>query len=296
MSDDTFGKLCALLAAMAWALGVPLLRRASVDVHPIVSCLIRNLAACFILIGIVCCLRIPVAESLREVSAKRHILFVLSGLIGISLADSCFFAGARRLQVGVIGLAQTVYSPLVVFFSAVFLHEKLTLTQFIGGILVVCSTLLVKLTLVRGEQGRAERVALIWMVVCVMSNVGAVLLIKQSIQGFPIFVLIPYRMIVGSLPLVIWILLCRRSDLLPQLLDKKIWKGLFLGAVLGSVISTSLWITGFAYTKASLAALINESSSLFLLLIGWVVYREAMTPAKASSAILATAGLCLLWL
>ena len=296
MSDDTFGKLCALLAAVAWAIGVPLLRRGARDIHPIVSCLIRNITGGLFLCLLVVLFRVDVAGAFAEVSLSRHLYFIASGLLGIAAADTFFFVGANRLQIGIIGLTQTVYSPLVVLLSAVVLHERLTPLQLAGGMLVITSTVLMKVSMIGGGESRAETKGLVFMILCVLANVAAVLLIKAAIQDFPLFLLLAYRMAVGVTPLLVWLLASRRTELRAELFNLSVWRGLFPGALVGSVLSTSLWVTGFAYTKASLAALLNESSSLFLLLIGWIVYRESMNMSKVASATLATAGLCLLWL
>ena len=81
-----------------------------------------------------------------------------------------------------------------------------------------------------------------------------------------------------------------------ELRSSKIWKRFVVGSFFGGAVSSTLWVLGFAHTKASLAALLNESSAIFLLLIGYFFYGERFTGLKLASALLATVGLCLLWL
>lgn len=299
MSNDAFGKLCALLAAFVWACAVPLLQRAGKGLHPVSSCVIRNLCGVFFL----CLFLLPQGYSIvheyQKLALSTHLWFLASGIIGISLADTFFFIGARSLQVGVIGLTQTIYSPLVVIISAFFLQEQLNFSQLLGGGLVIAATILVKLSFLFEEKtpGKNESKGFFFMILCVLCNVLSILLLKISVKDFPVPLLMPYRNLIGVFPLLLWLGAQKKDSLVKrELSDISLWKKFLLGSLMGSALSSTLWVLGFAYTKASIAALLNESSALFMLGIGFVAFGERLSLMKLLSAMLATIGLCLLWL
>lgn len=298
MTDDTFGKLCALLAAFCWACAVPVLQRGAKELHPIAACAIRNACGVFWLLVFLIPQDVPIRTAAESLTVQQAALFLVSGVIGISLADTLFFLGARHLQVGVIGLTQTIYSPLVVFISCLVLHERMTPTQVMGAGMVVTSTILLKLAVITDDsRTKNDSIGFFCMIGCVLANVASILLLKVSVGAFPVPLLMPARNFIGLVPLLLWIAFQRPDSAVRlQFGSLQSWRGLLLGALLGSALSSTLWVLGFAHTKASIAALLNESSAIFMLLIGYMFLGERLGRRQLAIAALAAAGLCLLWL
>jgi drug/metabolite transporter (DMT)-like permease len=63
------------------------------------------------------------------------------------------------------------------------------------------------------------------------------------------------------------------------------------GTVLGSFLSLIFWIAGMKYTQASIAAILNQTSSIHQIVLATIFLKEPMTRRKAVAAVLALAGI-----
>jgi drug/metabolite transporter (DMT)-like permease len=63
--------------------------------------------------------------------------------------------------------------------------------------------------------------------------------------------------------------------------------------VLGSYLSLMLWIGGMKYTLASIAAILNQSSTVFILILSVILLHERLTKRKIAATLLALAGVLL---
>ncbi len=67
-------------------------------------------------------------------------------------------------------------------------------------------------------------------------------------------------------------------------------------ALLGPFLATLFWISGFKYLTAGRAAIYNQMSTVFIILLAWLVLKEKMTPRKTAGLVLAIAGAVLVGL
>jgi len=58
---------------------------------------------------------------------------IVSGIIGIGIADIIFLHSLNIIGAGISALVDTVYSPFVIFFAYIFLGEHLSPLQFLGA-------------------------------------------------------------------------------------------------------------------------------------------------------------------
>ncbi len=73
------------------------------------------------------------------------------------------------------------------------------------------------------------------------------------------------------------------------------WPTLVLAAAVGQGLSMMLWLGGYKYTKASVAAVLNETSSVFILLFAAWWLREALTRRGGIGVTLTMSGIaCML--
>lgn len=113
--------------------------------------------------------------------------------------------------------------------------------------------------------------------------------IGARIAGNPV-VYLGWAMVVASLIFAATMLALRGPSCVPR--ARRVW---LLGG-LGSIASYSAYaVVVWAMTKAPIAlvAALRETSILFAVLIGWVVFREPMTRNKALSAVIIVAGVLL---
>ena len=71
------------------------------------------------------------------------------------------------------------------------------------------------------------------------------------------------------------------------------WKFSIPATLLGSYIALIAWIAGMKYTLVGIAAILNQASTVFILMLATVFLREPLTVRKIGAASLAIAGITL---
>ena len=49
---------------------------------------------------------------------------------------------------------------------------------------------------------------------------------------------------------------------------------IFLGSFLGTYVGFAMWIIGMAKTTASIASILNQTSTIFIAFFGWLILKE----------------------
>jgi drug/metabolite transporter (DMT)-like permease len=70
----------------------------------------------------------------------------------------------------------------------------------------------------------------------------------------------------------------------------RLWWVAIPAAITGAYISMVLWVAGFKYTHAGLAALLNQTSVIFALLLAAIFLKERLTVRKVAAVLLALSG------
>lgn len=62
---------------------------------------------------------------------------------------------------------------------------------------------------------------------------------------------------------------------------------------MGTYISMLLWLAGYKYTSASVAAVLNETAAVFILVLAAIFLRDRLKPVQLAGAGLAVSGVLL---
>jgi drug/metabolite transporter (DMT)-like permease len=82
----------------------------------------------------------------------------------------------------------------------------------------------------------------------------------------------------------------RRREVLGPLAAAGNWKALVPASFFGSYLSLVLWMGGMKYAKASVAAVLNQLNTIFIVIIAAVVLKERLTGWKVAAVVLAFIG------
>src|SRR5262245_30403963 len=130
------GKLLALGTALLWALGVVLYKKSVSFVTPLALSVFKSLVAFVLLAATTIALGRLRAVPFSNADLLR---FLASGAIGIGISDTLYFMTLSRLGASRTALVDCFYSPSVIFFSVLMLHEHLSAAAIAGGVLIVAS-------------------------------------------------------------------------------------------------------------------------------------------------------------
>ncbi|HTA65255.1 MAG TPA: DMT family transporter [Xanthomonadaceae bacterium] len=294
------GELLSIGSAAAWAAGVILYRRLGDMLPPLTLNFLKNALVLAMLLPVVAWLY---ATHPPEMGYADIVLSLLSGLLGLAVADTLYFSALNALGAGRMGVIGNFYSPFVLTLSFAFLGERLSATQGIGFVLVSAGVLLVArpATGWRGIDGSAQRRGAT-LGICAMALMAVgIVLAKPILERQPLLWVTATRMIGGLAGmLVIAAIRGQLGQLLPTRnalagREKLHWPTLVLAAFLGQGLSMLLWLGGYKYTKASVAAVLNETSSVFILLFAAWWLREPLTRRSGVGVTLTLSGIvCML--
>ena len=288
-SIRSLGEILALASGLAWAVAVVLFRVSGRSIHPVGLNLGKNVLGLALIAPTVLLFGEPLLPS---VPISTTGLLLLSGVLGIAVSDTLFFHALNRLGASLTAIVDCFYSPFVIAFSFVLLGERLSLVQLGGAALVVSAILTVS------KEGKLERIGrkdlalgIVYGILAMFFVALGIVMVKPVLGSVSIVWATLVRMAGGTaaLALLVPVLRNRRSVLSP-LLERRNWKALVPAAFFGSYLSLILWTGGMKYAKASVAAVLNQLNTIFIVIIAAVFLKERLTGWKLAAVVLAFVG------
>lgn len=283
------GETLALTAALSWSAGVVLFRKTGDRLPAIGLNLFKNVVTVVLLAATLPLLGLPFVPARPP---SDWVLLAVSGLLGISLADTLFFLALSRLGAGLVAIVDTLYSPAVIALSVVFLGERIGL-QVIGGACLVVGAIVVG-TAGRPPRGRSRRDVVEGVVlgaVAIASMAAGIVMVKKLLGSVSVLWAAEVRMtfgVIGLLPLMLvpsW-----RAETVAIFRPGAVWGYVLPASVLASYVSMTAWLGGFKFTLASVAAVLNQLSTIFIIVLAAIFLREPLTPRRTIAVAMAVTG------
>jgi drug/metabolite transporter (DMT)-like permease len=119
----------------------------------------------------------------------------------------------------------------------------------------------------------------------------AIVMMKPILNSYPLTLMSAIRM-AGGLAFLVMALPFHpdRKSVYAILRPQPAWKWMFPGTVLGSYLSIISWLAGFKYSQAGIAALLNQTSTVFIVVFAWLFLKEPLTRLKLLAVAMAFAG------
>jgi drug/metabolite transporter (DMT)-like permease len=287
------GEALAILSALAWSAGVIIYKRLGETIAPTRLNLAKNLIVLALLVPSM----LLFGGAPPQLSASDLAVTLLSGVLGIAVADSMYLTALNQLGAARMGILGNLYSPFVILLSFLFLGERLGPLQLLGFALVSGGVLVVS---ARNSEEPAERRALRRSLALGAASIllmaVAIVLVKRVLEAQPLIWMVALRMLAGTGGLLLIFVLRRQSPWpAPGEIARINWPILLLGAFVGQYLSMLLWLGGYKYTSASVAAILNETTSIFIVLLAALFLGEALTRRKLLGVALTISGVaCML--
>jgi len=306
------GEAYSLLSAAAWAVGVILYRKLVDGLPALTLNFCKNALVLLMLLPLPWLLH---GSALPAFGARDLAITLSSGFLGIAAADTLYFVALARLGAGRMGVIGNAYSPLVIVLSVAFLGERLGLWQILGFILVMAGVAVVAhrpapaavvvgepvpppepAPLPGGPTTRSHGAAVALGVVAIALMAVAIVMIKPVLETQPLGWVTLLRLVGALLGLILIALLRGQWRLLSPRGRRINWKLLAAAAFVGQCLSMVLWLAGYKYAPASIAAILNETSSVFIVLLAWWWLREPLGRSGAIGVSLTLTGVALMLL
>jgi len=288
MNLPYLGEILASITALTWATAVILFKKSGETVHPLALNLFKNVLGLVLFFPTVWI----VGETLfRQAPPSEYGLLLLSGALGIGIADSLFFKSLNLLGASLSAIVDCMYSPFVIILSVIWLGDVLTVWQIIGVVMILAAVLAVT------KRGAVtiSRHDLIWGIVLAaialfLMAVGIVI-VKPLLDRSPLMWVVTVRMIGGVGVLgVIMLFHSKKREILGTLKKRRGWGYLWSSSFIGAYVAMIIWVAGMKFTQTSIAAALNQTSNVFVFLLAVLILKEPLTPQKIVGLVIAVMG------
>jgi drug/metabolite transporter (DMT)-like permease len=287
------GETFSLLAALVWAAAVILLRVGGERVAPVALNAFKNAVALGLLIVTLLATGRPL---LPAVPAVDVVILLVSGFLGLAVADSLFLAGLNRLGAGRAAIVDCLYSPFVFLCAAVHLGEPIGARGLLALALVVLAVLVGGWEPGGPAAGPGARRQLLLGVamgaLAMLTMSVGIVLAKPVLERTDTLWATTVRLAAGAIaPGLLGLATpAGRAALGTAFRPGPAWRVTLPAAVIGAYGSMLLWIAGFKYAHATVAGILNQTSTLFTLAFASLFLREPFTARRGVALVLGCAG------
>lgn len=281
------GDIYAILTAFCWSFAVILFDISSKKLNSLQMSFIKNFFGVLGFILTVIILNLPSPDF----SKKEIISLLFSGFIGVAIADLLFLSSLTKLGSGFSAIVATIYSPIIFLFSFLMFGESISMETYFGGILVICG---IGISTFRIPIIRDKRIIIVGVLFGILAQVltaYSVLLVKPIMKENSIVYIALYRFSIGLFCTVLFLFF--KTSLVDVF--KTLNRGLntytiILGSFLGTYLSVIFWLAGFKYTISGRAAIYNQLSTIFIILLAFFILKEPMSKKKWVGVLLSISG------
>ena len=281
------GDLYAVITAICWSSAVILFDISTKNFTAIQLNILKNFIGVFGFILTIIVLSIPSPNF----SQQDIFTLALSGVLGILIADGLFLESLRRLGSGISAVVSTIYTPTVFIIAFILFGETIKSQSYIGGALVLGGITISVFQPPKAVKKRDLYVGILFGIMANILTAYSVLIVKPIMKNNSVVYVALYRFSVGFFFGILINLI--KSGIKPVV--QKFKQGLtnryvVLGAILGTYLSVIFWLAGYKYTLAGRAAIYNQLSTVFIIILARIFLKEPMTTNKVIGVSLAIFG------
>jgi drug/metabolite transporter (DMT)-like permease len=286
MDYEAVGMLAALGSAASWALGSILFKRLGEKISPLGMTLAKGVIS-VVLLGFTL-----VFTGYNNLSQESLLLLIASGLLGIALGDTFFFAALQDLGPHLLIVLLMSGQVLTIIFALVFLGETPALLTWWGIALVISGIALVMWTQLAGEKQTSHWRGIAFGLLAVFCLSVSIIMAKKGLESISAIQATFIRMLAGTTGMMFFGLgtgQIRRW--MKPFKDFQLIK-LFLVSV-GVITFGGFWLSLVAikYVDVSVANTLNSTEPLFVLPLAAIFLKEKIKFNALIGTAIATLGI-----
>ncbi len=286
------GEIFALATALIWAFAVILFKKSGESVHPLALNLFKS--------GVTLVLLVPTLYLFGEklnypAPTREYMLLILSGVLGIGFGDTLFFMGLNKLGASLNSIAGCSYSPIIIGLSMIMLGERFTILQIVGTSMIIFAIVATSGEIKLGNISKKNLVlGITFSVLANLANGFGIVLIKPILDKSPLLWATEIRLVGGVVAIALFTLLRKnRRAIMDSLTKTNSWGWTISGTMAGTYLAMVLWLAGMKYTQASTAAVLNQTSHVWVFLFASLFLKEKINRMRIFAIMLASIGVCL---
>ena len=284
------GEIFALSTAVTWSIAVILFKKSGEKVPPFALNFFRVAVSSLLFVLMFVVIRKPI---FGVAPLKDYLILIASGVIAIAISDTLFHMCLNRVGAGLNAIVDGLYSPSIVFFAWLILGEKLGPWQLAGmGAVLLGIFIATRHDPPPGATKRQLAFGIFWGVLSMVTLGIGIVIAKPVLNHSPVLWATAVRQIGTFLVMLpVALLLPSRKKIFSNFMPMSSWKYMIPGTVIGSFLSLIFWIAGMKYTQAGIAAILNQTSSIHIIIMATIFLKEPLTKRKIAALILALVGI-----
>lgn len=250
-------------------------------------------------IAVLCLMALVLPTGLHFQDNRAIGLLALSGIAGISLGDTLYFATLNRLGARITLLLGTLI-PVCTALSALVIFEESINAHGWAGILIILAGIALVLWERNAENtqpGKHLGSGLLLAAGFVLANTAGILLTKAGVTNMGSLEATFWRETAAVLALGLWGGFCGNlTGWLQPVQDRRLLVPLVVAAVVGTFLGTWFSVAALKYTWVGIAATLNATSPLFILPLAALFLHEKITGKALLGALISVSGIALYYI
>lgn len=289
------GELAALMAAFLWAVATVMFGRLGKLLSPFVL----NWAKGSLALGLLIITLVLLQRPPTGVDTLALIILLISGMVGIGLGDTCYFAAINHLGPRRALLLGTLAPPLAALLAWVVLGEVMTARAWLGiGLTVLGVVWVISERVPASVEATSDPSfwGIFWGIAAALGQAIGALLSRAVLADTPIDPWWSSLLRLGGGLVIILALLRWRGPVLPQiapLRSPRLLGVVLVAAFLGTYLAIYLQQTALKYSATGIAQALTSTSPLFVLPLA-AVLGDRVSLRAVGGAVVALVGVGLL--
>jgi len=283
----SLGDIYAILTALCWSCGVIFFGIAGKVLTSLQISLLKNIVG---VIGFLSFIIIK-GDGFPTFNDKEYIVLIISGIIGVAFGDILFLASLRRIGAGLSAIVSTGYTILIFILAYLMYGEVISFISYIGGTFVIVGVIIGTIDKSIDDSQKQIILGVSYGLLANLCTAYSVLLLRPVMEVHPVVPIALIRFSTGIIISALGILYLKGQVVLKDTILKGFTDyNLLAGAFFGTFLSVIFWLAGFKYTLAGRAAIYNQLSTIFIILLASIFLNEIMTKRKWIAVTLALVG------
>ena len=289
MDFRMIGIAAALASALSWAVGAILFKRLGEEISPLGLTLAKGSLSAILLAIIL------ILTQYEGVDRKSLLLLILSGLLGISVGDSLFFAALQDLGAHALVVLSTFGEVLTILLAVLFLGERHNLATWISLIFIIAGIVVVLQAKLTQEEQRSNFRGVILGLLSVFCMSVSIIIAKEALVSISAIQATFIRMVSGTIGIFfLGITTKQLGGWIVPLRDFKLVLHLLLSVVFITFGGFWLSLVSIKYVDVSIANTLNTTDPIFVLFLAAIFLHEKITLKAVIGTILTMVGIMLL--
>ena len=278
-------------SALIWSFALILMRVAGRQIPPIPLTFFKNFVAfIFVLITL-----IILGEPLYiQLQPYDYLRLVVSAVLGISVADTMIAAAVNRLGASLQALADCAYAPSIAFVGFIMFGELLSTWEIIGGVFVLFGVFVGATMSAEIKNPKDLWIGILLAAGAHIIMAIGILMVRDIFREESLVWVCSFRFFIGTIAMYIYAVIRFpgriKETLFLGFLRSDMWRTMIPMTVLGPFLATLFWMAGFKYLEAGRAAIFNQLSTVFIILLAYLLLGEKLTGRKIAGVVMAMIG------